>query len=176
MVSRTDSTTLFDLAYSVARDSFDADSSKRSADKVCAVALNVAVDEAISLFSGKPGFDKLVERKGGTPKDAKMEITAKITEFLRDEGFKDNEINQCGRDPHGRGAMNCAEPKVYYYLRHVKNVDPSHWVVVPFNKTDNGLVYNPPCMNCRIWVYKHFHILSRTIAQGRAGDAALTGC
>lgn len=175
MPDRSHPGTLYDQAFSVAEDTFDTDTSGRNADKVCTVALNITSDEAVALFSGKPGFDKLVERVGGNVKDAQRTITARLTEFLKSEaggGFTAGQITHAGFDPHGRGAMNCAEPKVYYYLRYVKQVDLGTWVMIPFNKTPAGLVYNPPCKNCRRWVYRHFHALSQTIAHGRAGVAA----
>jgi hypothetical protein len=176
MVNRTDAGTLFDLAQSLAEDVFETDTSTGNADKVCAVALSILSDTSVAFFSGAPGYTKLVERVGGNKKDAQNAITGTLTNFLQSAaggGFTPTQIRSAAYADHGRGAMNCAEPKVWYYIAKKLQSDPGNWVVIPFNKVGAGLVYNPPCRNCRRWVYGQFHALSRTIALGRGGADAL---
>lgn len=179
MASRTEPGTLYGLAQSAAQDAFDTDDSGRNADKVCAVALHIAQDTTVALFSGKPGYDTLVERfvqkQGGTAAAARTSITSTLTAFLGSDaggGFSQAQIRKHGFADHDRGAMNCAEPKVYFHIKHLLNGDPGNWVMIPFNKGPNGLIYNPPCGNCREWVYGQFHALSRQIASSRGGPGA----
>ena len=175
MPNRTDIGSLYEQALSLAGDVFDSDDSRGNADKVCAVALNIASDSSVALFSGAQGYNTLVKRIGGIEQDTKRAITDVLTAFLKSEAggeFTQKQIDQQGLDLHGRGAMNCAEPKVYYYISVVMRTVPGNWVIIPFNKTAAGLVYNPPCKNCRRWVYRHFHTLSRDIAQSRGGATA----
>jgi hypothetical protein len=178
MVDRTHPGNLFELAQSAAEDTFDTDSSTGNADKVCAVALRIASDQTVSYFSGGPGYNKLVARVGGNKKDAQRAVTDVITQFLKSApggSFTQQQITHTAYADHGRGAMNCAEPKVWYHIRKVMEQDPADWVIVPFNKLaeGGGLVYNPPCRNCRRWVYGQFHTLSRTIALAYGGPTAL---
>ncbi len=177
MANRTDAGTLFELAHAAAEDTFDTDTSAGNADKVCAVALSIVSDQTITYFSGAPGYGKLVERVGGNKKDAQSAVTGAITRFLQSAqggGFTATQIRNSAYAEHGRGAMNCAEPKVWYHVTQVLRLDPGNWVMIPFNKlADGGLVYNPPCRNCRRWVYGQFHELSRTIALARGGAGAL---
>ena len=175
MVNRAHPGSLYEQALSLAQDIFDTDGSRGNADKVCAVALHVADDSSVALFSGGPGYNALVKRIGGNAGDAKRAITDTLTQFLRSEaggGFTDQQINHHGLDQHGRGAMNCAEPKVFYYITAVKKSAAANWILIPFNQTGGGLVYNPPCMNCRRWVYRHFHNLTQAVAQERGGPNA----
>lgn len=177
MPNRTDAGTLFELAHSAAEDLFDTDTSAGNADKVCAVALSIVSDQIVAYFSGAPGYAKLVDRVGGNRKDAQSAITGVITRFLQSApggGFTAPQIRDKAYAEHGRGAMNCAEPKVWYHIANVQRSDPGNWVMIPFNKlSSGGLVYNPPCRNCRRWVYGQFHDLSRVIALARGGAAAL---
>jgi hypothetical protein len=177
MPDRTDSGTLFELAHSAAEDVFDADTSAGNADKVCAVALSIVSDQTVAYFSGAPGYTKLVERVGGDRRDAQNAITGALTRFLQSDaggGFTPTQIRHGAYADHGRGAMNCAEPKVFHHVTSVLRSDTRNWVMIPFNKLGGGgLVYNPPCRNCRRWVYGQFHDLSRVIALARGGAAAL---
>lgn len=182
MADRQNPVTLYDLARSAAEDAFEADGSRQvNTDKVCAVALHVTDDVVVTLFSGKPGYDKLVQRhvqmRGGSRGAAQTAITANLTAFLKSPdggGFTDAQIRNKGFAPHGRGAMNCAEPKIFYYITTLRNMNAGNWVLVPFNEdADGNLIYNPPCGNCREWVYAHFHALSRRIAGDYGGQDAL---
>ena len=178
MPNRTDPGTLFDLAHDVAQDVFDLDSSGANADKVCAVALSITDDYSVAYFSGAPGYAKLVERVGGDKREARTTVTSALQQFLGSDqggGFTSTQIMNSGYADHGRGAMNCAEPKVWYHLTAITRSRPANWVLIPFNRLGGGgLVYNPPCRNCRRWVYGQFHSLSRTIALARGGPGALT--
>lgn len=181
MVDRTRPGTLFDMAKDAAEDAFSSDDSGKNNDKVCAVALHISEDRTVSFFSGSPGYAMLVDRfmakKGGDVKNARNVITQGLTSFLKSPsggGFTDKQIKNKGFADHDRGAMNCAEPKLYYYVKHVVEADPGNWVVIPFNLSADKLVYNPPCGNCREWVYGHFHALSKQIAKGYGGgDSAV---
>lgn len=177
MADRTHPGTLFELAQSAAEDTFSTDSSAGNADKVCAVALRIASDQTVTYFSGGPGYNKLVERVGGNKKAAQRAVTDVITQFLKSPqggGFTQDQITHTAYADHGRGAMNCAEPKVWYHVTKVMEQDAGNWVVIPFNKlADGNLVYNPPCRNCRRWVYGQFHTLSRTIALAYGGRASI---
>ncbi len=171
--------TLLGRARGIAADKFSADSSNRNVDKVCVVALKVdAHDDHRALFSGAPGYAELTDivRGSGDKKEAQALITSRLTTFLRsDDGgkFSNDQIVRSGYDVHGRGAMNCAEPKMYYLLKHQENKVLRNWVLVPFNLDGNKVVvYNPPCKNCRRWVYRHFHPLSGLIAQSEKGPSA----
>jgi hypothetical protein len=176
MVNRTDAGTLFAMAHDAAQDVFDTDTTAGNADKVCAVALNILADSSVAFFSGAPGYARLVERLGGNRRDAQATVTGALTNFLQSAaggGFTPDQIRNRAYAEHGRGAVNCAEPKVWYYISAVLRSDPGNWVIIPFNKVGDGLVYNPPCRNCRRWVYGQFHGLSRTIALGYGGADAL---
>jgi len=177
MPLRSDAGSLFELAQSAAEDTFSTDSSTGNADKVCAVALRIASDQTVTYFSGGPGYNKLVARVGGDRKDAQRAITDVITQFLMSAaggGFTADQITHTAYADHGRGAMNCAEPKVWYHITRVMKQEADNWVLIPFNKLPDGqLVYNPPCRNCRRWVYGQFHALSRSIALAHGGAAAL---
>jgi hypothetical protein len=171
--------TLLERARAIAAEKFSKDTSGRNADKVCVVALQIdARDQHYALFSGAPGFTELtnIVRNGGDKTQAANTITSKIKTFLASEDggkFSETQITNTGYDAHGRGAMNCAEPKMYYLLKHHEQKTLRNWVIIPFNLNgDKAVVYNPPCKNCRRWVYKHFHPLSGLIAQSEKGPAA----
>jgi hypothetical protein len=157
--------TLFEKAKSAAQDAFDTDDSGRNADKVCAVGIHIASDAVVTMFSGSPGYKTLVDRymqknATSTKSQAQQGITHTLTAFLKSEiggGFTLEQINKEGIAAHGRGAMNCAEPKLYYYIRHIKNDKLEDWIIIPFNNSQAGLVHNPPCGNCRSWAYRVFH-------------------
>jgi len=170
---------LIDTARAAAEAKFAGATGGKNADKVCVVALDLSSPPTVhALFSGAPGYQELTTlvAAGGDRSKAQQTITAKITEFLqREEGgsFTLEQINKHGFDRHGRGAMNCAEPKMYYLLKHQLNQTLRNWVLIPFNVGPDGqLVYNAPCMNCRRWVYRHFHALSGLIAQSQKGPEA----
>ncbi|PTT90107.1 hypothetical protein DBR42_06665 [Pelomonas sp. HMWF004] len=174
---------LFERAKAVARNKFDADTSGRNFDKVCAVALKIdSPEESHALFSGAPGYAELTDvvAQGGDKRKAQQTITAKITAFLRSESggsFTNSQITNAAYDRHGRGAMNCAEPKLYYLLGQHENLTLRNWVLVPFNlRADDGaLIYNAPCKNCRRWVYQHFHPMSGLLALAQQGPEAFEG-
>jgi hypothetical protein len=171
---------LYEHARLVAQARFAADSDQGNADKVCAVALNIEGGEEVSFFSGAPGYGQLLESvmgAGGMDKaKAQAAITGSITTFLGSDaggGFTPDQIRSKGFDDHGRGAMNCAEPKVWYSIAKLRGLVTANWVVVPFNRSPGGLQYNPPCLNCRRWVYGQFHGLTGMIAKSYGGPHAL---
>ncbi len=170
--------TLLDQAKAIAQAKFSADTGGRNKDKVCVVAMGIASSsDNYALFSGAPGYTELTElvRGGGDRNSAQQTITNKLTEFLRSESggsFTPAQITNRGLDQHGRGAMNCAEPKMYYLLKEKKQLTVRNYVLIPFNLKGDTLVYNAPCRNCRRWVYKHFHALSGLIAQSQKGPEA----
>ncbi|RUL77567.1 hypothetical protein [Dyella choica] len=166
-------------ARSIANLKFQNNSGSPNADKVCAVALDLSnLNNHYALFSGGPGFQELtsIVSNGSSPGAAKVTITSRLEAFLRSKaggGFSDDQIKHKGYDPHGRGAMNCAEPKMYYLLRYQLNQSLRNWVLIPFNQNQSQILYNPPCKNCRRWVYQHFHYLSAWVARNQAGMSAL---
>lgn len=167
--------TLVAQARAIAALKFQNNSGSPNADKVCAVALDLTdPNKHYALFSGGPGFKELtsIVSNGGNTSDAKLIITSKLEAFLRSKeggGFNNDQIKHKGHDLHGRGAMNCAEPKMYYLLRHQLNQSPRNWVLIPFNQNQTQIVYNPPCKNCRRWVYRHFHYMSAWVARNQVG-------
>ncbi|WKB55512.1 hypothetical protein [Eleftheria terrae] len=171
---------LLEQARGLALAKFNADQSGKNKDKVCAVAISVVDSSAhFELFSGAPGYGELtgiVMGGGASKQSASQLITHKLTQFLGSEeggGFSNEQITRHGYDAHGRGAMNCAEPKMYYLLKEHEAQTVRNWVVIPFNYTaDQQLVYNAPCKNCRRWVYRHFHPLSGLIARAQKGPEA----
>lgn len=169
---------LLEKARLLAQQKFAEDTSGRNQDKVCVVAISIAdSDNAYALFSGAPGYSELTDlvRSGGDRKAAQQRITSTLTEFLQTEdggSFSHTQITHTAYDLHGRGAMNCAEPKMYYLLKHHHQLSLRNWVLMPFNMSGMSLVYNAPCKNCRRWVYRHFHPLSGLIAQSQKGPAA----
>ncbi len=170
---------LFERAQQIATAKFQSDTSGKNSDKVCVVAIQAGnMDNYHAIFSGAPGYTELtnIVSNGGNKKAAQERITNTIKEFLRSEeggDFSDLQITDHGFDMHGRGAMNCAEPKIFYLLKHQLNLSLKTWVIVPFNKNETGIViYNAPCKNCRRWVYKHFNFLSGLIAKQQKGADA----
>ncbi|MGN6528517.1 MAG: hypothetical protein ACTHL8_19175 [Burkholderiaceae bacterium] len=148
--------------------------SNRGAYKVCAVALDVTSDKSLALFSGGLGFKQLLKTPTGGGARKEGDVTSGIKDFLKSsEGgeFTEDQISKIAYAQHGRGAMNCAEPKVWFDL-----TDSGHstrnWVLIPFAKPDGELVYSAPCENCRRWVYGQFHFLSKLIAASYGGGAA----
>lgn len=150
------------------------DTSSRSAYKVCAVALDLTSNDSVALFSGNFGFKQLLQLPN-IGRGRTGDVTSGITTFLKSPGggaFTEEQISKIAYAQHDRGAMNCAEPKVWFSLTDRK-LSTRNWILIPFAKQDGELVYSPPCENCRRWVYGHFHFLSKLIAASYGGPGAL---
>lgn len=169
---------LHDLAKRVAVDQF-ATNQKLHGDAVCVIAVKVTEPGEIEYaFSGGVGYTKLCDDLGKNKKTDGHLITVAITDFLKSDAgsnFSDDQINRCGFDDHGRGAMNCAEPKMHHLIK-TRGLDPANWALIPFHQdSDKNVVYYPPCKNCRRWVYGVFHGISKTIARNRGGADCVPG-
>jgi hypothetical protein len=148
-----------------------AKTSSGGALKVCAVALDLTSGDSVALFSGKFGFNQLLELPDIGKRD---DVTSNIKKFLKSPGggeFTEDQINKSAYAQ--QGAMNCAEPKVWFYLATYRNLSPRNWIMIPFAMQGGELVYSPPCENCRRWVYGNFHYLSRLTAASYGGPGAL---
>ncbi|SDG32133.1 hypothetical protein SAMN05216603_101267 [Pseudomonas benzenivorans] len=171
-------TSLYDQAAELATQKFEENEKARNSDAVCVVAIHIPTGEHHAFLSGALGYRELTSSLCSTmaidKAAAQQRITHAIQVFLQAEEFSHEQIHQKGFDIHGRGAMNCAEPKMYFFLKEQLKHRIAEWVLVPFNwnAQGTGVVYNAPCQNCRRWVYKHFHAQSRQIAQERKGAAA----
>ncbi|VVT06033.1 conserved hypothetical protein [Erythrobacter sp. EC-HK427] len=148
---------------------------------VCAVAIKADGSAKVSLFSGKDGFKQLKTlRQSSRPVkgDIGAAITTELTNFLQTPGgggFSTEQINKKGFDDHGRGAMNCAEPKVYNHIKMALENDPKEWVLLSFTRENGVVKYWAPCRNCRRFAYQQFNNLSWLIAAKYGGVAALEG-
>lgn len=152
---------------------------------VCVVAISLTKGrETRAMLSGSPGYKALRDHvaDGGSIHEAGNRITGSVTRFLRSSeggGFSPGQIT--GKEEsfavHGRGAMNCAEPKMRFLLAEHERRDLANWVLIPFIRQDGGdvVIYWPPCRNCRRWVYRHFHALSARIARAYGPGDALEG-
>lgn len=141
---------------------------------VCAVAIDLTSGASTALFSGGAGFRQLLAQPN-VGNARKGDVTNKIKAFLKSPGggaFTEEQINEIAYARHERGAMNCAEPKVWFQLTDL-GLSPRNWVLIPFLEQDGGLAYSAPCENCRRWVYGQFHFLSKLIAASYGGPGAL---
>lgn len=171
---------IYKKAEELATQKFESNEKARRTDAVCAVAIHITdFSQCHAVFSGKLGYDELIGMlcpDGNRSEKSKAGdmITNHIVQLLKDNEFTKVQINSEGLDPHGRGAMNCAEPKIYFLLKYL-NKSLRNWVIIPFSWGSGGAVYNPPCMNCRRWVYKHFHLQSALIALQQGKGIPLKG-
>ncbi|PWR02382.1 hypothetical protein DKT77_12660 [Meridianimarinicoccus roseus] len=137
-------------------------------DTTCAVAIHISGDPSVVYFSGKVGYETLIKRVGGSANAARDIINGQLNRFLASTeggGFTMSQITKRGVAKHQRGAVNCAEPKVYFHIKHIKNADPRNYVLIPFRKDVGGVSYNPPCENCARWVYGTFHARTNELSR-----------